>query len=290
MSRVIEVRGLSFRYRGSTSPALRDVHLQAEEGEVLLVTGPTGSGKSTLLRALNGLIPDFYEGEAHGRVRVSGQDVLSLRPNRVATFVGTVFQSPEAQIIASHVHRDVAFGLENLGWEREAIALRVEEALEAVGLRGLETQDTSTLSGGQKQRLALAAILAMRPQILLLDEPASELDPRGRREILVTVERLIRKRSKTMLITDHRLADLVGVVDRVIVMREGEIAFDGPPREVMARPEVEAWGVEIPPAVRVWQGLRHLGFDVPCPLTSDELVAGLVPHGRTLTDALETPA
>ncbi len=290
MSAAIEVRGFTFRYRGSSVPALRDVHLEAKQGEVILVTGPTGSGKSTLLRAINGLIPDFYEGEAHGVVRVAGRDVLSLRPNRVATFVGSVFQSPEDQIIAGKVGRDVAFGLENLGWEKEVIAEEVDRSLEAVGLGDLAAQETSALSGGQMQRLALAGVLAMGPQVLLLDEPASELDPRGRQEVLGTIENLVRSESKTMIITDHRLGDLLGVVDRVVVMHRGRIALDGAAREVMARPELRGWGVEIPTAVRVWRRLIQLGLDVPCPLTPEELVDSLVPNGRNLSDALEAAA
>jgi energy-coupling factor transporter ATP-binding protein EcfA2 len=290
VSPAIEVRGFTFRYRDSPVPALRDVHLEARQGEVILVTGPTGSGKSTLLRALNGLIPDFYEGEAHGVVRVAGRDVLSLRPNRVATFVGSVFQSPEDQIIAGKVGRDVAFGLENLGWKKEVIAERVDRSLEAVGLGDLAAQETSALSGGQMQRLALAGVLAMGPQVLLLDEPASDLDPRGRQEVLGTIEKLVRSESKTMIITDHRLGDLLGVVDRVVVMHRGRIALDGATREVMARPELGGGGVEIPTAVRVWRRLSRLGLDVPCPLTPEELVDSLVPNGRTLSDALEAAA
>ncbi|MFQ6013222.1 MAG: energy-coupling factor ABC transporter ATP-binding protein [Thermoplasmata archaeon] len=290
MTEAIEVEGLSFRYRGFPVWALRDVHLRVAEGEVTLVTGPTGSGKSTLLRALNGLLPDFYEGEVRGTVRVFGQDVLSLRPNRVATFVGTVFQSPEDQIIAAKVRRDVAFGLENLGLAKEAIRERVGEALAAVGLEGSGDREVSALSGGQMQRLALAGILAMRPRVLLLDEPASELDPRGRREILRVIEGLVKKGRRTMILADHRLGDLLGLMDRVVVMDRGQIAFDGPPQEVMTRPELEDLGVEIPTPVRIWRHLTRLGFPLPCPLTSGELVDGLVPKGRTLSDALEAAA
>ncbi|MFQ5918926.1 MAG: energy-coupling factor ABC transporter ATP-binding protein [Thermoplasmata archaeon] len=290
MAPAIEVRGFRFRYRGSATPALRDVNFEARDGDVVLVTGPTGSGKSTLLRALNGLIPDFYEGEVHGDVRVAGRDVLSLRPNQAATFVGSVFQSPQDQIIARTVHRDVAFGLENLGWEKETIIRRVDQSLETVGLSQFRDQPTSSLSGGQMQRLALAGVVAMRPQVLLLDEPASELDPAGRRAILDTLRSLARTRRRAILITDHRLNDLVGFVDRVVVLHQGQVALDGPPRAVMASPELEAWGVEVPPAIRVWRRLQERGVDLRCPLTSEELVNELVPQGRTLSDALEAAA
>ncbi|MEE9592483.1 MAG: ATP-binding cassette domain-containing protein [Thermoplasmata archaeon] len=290
MSALIEVQGLSFRYRGSSSWAVRDAHLRVEEGEVVLVTGPTGSGKSTLLRALNGLIPDFYEGEVRGVVRVAGHDVLFHRPNRVATVVGSVFQSPHDQIIAAKVRRDVSFGLENLGWEKETIEEAVRQSLDAVGLSGLEDRATTALSGGQVQRLALAGVLAMRPRVLLLDEPASELDPRGRQELLQTLEGVVTGRSRTVIITDHRLGDLLTVVDRICVMHEGRIAIAGRPREVLARPELEDWGVEIPAPVRVWRSLAERGFDAPCPLTAQELVDRLVPLRRVLSDAIRAAA
>ncbi|MFQ5985770.1 MAG: energy-coupling factor ABC transporter ATP-binding protein [Thermoplasmata archaeon] len=290
MSTLINMQGFSFRYRGSPQWAVQEADLLVEAGEVVLVTGPTGSGKSTLLRALNGLIPDFYEGEVRGSVQVDGQEVLTLRPNHVATFVGTVFQSPEDQIITAKVRREVAFGLENLGLERKDIEERVAQTLLAVGLRGLEDRDPASLSGGQKQRLALAGILALGSRVLLLDEPASELDPRGRSQILRTIEGLVRRRSRTVIITDHRLEDLSGVVDRIVVMHEGRIAFDGAAREVLAQPELDQWGVEVPTPVRVWRRLMERGLDVPCPLTSDELVETIISNGRILSDALEAVA
>ncbi|MFQ5552217.1 MAG: energy-coupling factor ABC transporter ATP-binding protein [Thermoplasmata archaeon] len=290
MVAAIDVRGLSFRYRGSSAWALRDVDFRVSVGEAVLVTGPTGSGKSTLLRAINGLLLDFYEGEARGTARVLGEDVLDLRPNRVATFVGTVFQSPEDQMIASNVRRDVAFGLENLGLSREIIEARVDEALETVGLRDLKDREALKLSGGQMQRLALASVVAMRPRVLLLDEPASEVDPLGRRGILRAVKGLARNRERTVVLTDHRLADVLGIVDRLVVLDAGRVLLDGPPRDVMARPELEGWGVEVPKPIQVWRRLASEGYGAPCPLTQEELVDGLIRYGRTRPDGLEAPA
>ncbi|MEE9197287.1 MAG: ABC transporter ATP-binding protein [bacterium] len=282
MTWAIDVQGLRFRYRGSPRWALKDVDLRVSERETVLVTGPSGSGKSTLIRALNGLIPDFHEGEVRGTVRVLGRDVLALRANQVATFVGTVFQFPEDQIIASEVRRDVAFGLENLGWEREDIDQRVEEALQAVRLLEFGDREVSSLSGGQMQRLALASTIAMGPRVLLFDEPASELDPRGRREFLQAFERLSGTGSHTLLLTDHRLADLLGIVDRLVVLLEGRVAFEGPPEEVMGRPELAGLGVEVPQAIQVWHSLHSVGPDAPCPLTSEEVIDRLLEERRRL--------
>ncbi|MFQ5907753.1 MAG: energy-coupling factor ABC transporter ATP-binding protein [Thermoplasmata archaeon] len=290
MVAAIEVQGLSFRYQTSSTWALDNVDFRVSAGQVVLVTGPTGSGKSTLLRAINGLLLDFYEGEARGVARVLGNDVLSLRPNRVATFVGTVFQSPEDQIVASRVRRDVAFGLENLGLPRDVIDERVDEALEAMGLGDLKDREVVELSGGEMQRLALASIIAMRPRILLLDEPASELDPRGRQEILRAVEGLARSSERTVVLTDHRLADVLRIVDRLVVLDQGRVAFDGPPKEVMARPELDGLGIEIPTPIQVWRHLALGGIDGPCPLTSEDLLEELIRYGRTRPDGLETTA
>lgn len=290
MVAAIDVQGLSFRYRISSARALADVDFRVPAGQVVLVTGPTGSGKSTLLRAINGLIPDFYEGEVRGTVRVLGEDVLALRPNRVATFVGTVFQSPEDQIIASKVWREVAFGLENLGLGRETIEARTQEALEAVGLWALRHRVASELSGGQMQRLALASVVAMRPRVLLLDEPASELDPQGRREVIRAVEGLARDTERTVVFTDHRFADVLGIVDRLVVLHEGRVAFDGPPRQVLASPELDRLGVEVPKPIQVWRRLTWAGTPPPCPLTQEELVEELLRYGRTRTDELEASA
>ncbi len=270
------MKGVSFRYQGGRAPALSDVDLEIRVGERVLLTGPTGSGKSTLLRLMNGLIPHFHEGEFTGVVRVLGEDTRRTRPNRLATRVGTVFQFPEEQIVASRVGRDVAFGLENLLVRSEAIAPRVQTALEWAGLDGLKDRETSGLSGGEKQRLALASILAMEPAMLLLDEPASELDPRGRSELLRLVEEASRIAERTVVLADHRLEDVVGLADRVVVLGEGRVALDGPPREVLADDCLPDMGVEVPPGVQVGRLLREEGHVVePWPLSLEDAAEAL---------------
>lgn len=271
--RVVEIRNATFRYRGAREPALRDLNLNVDRGEFVLVTGPTGSGKSTLLRLVNGLIPNFHEGELRGSVSVLGMDTKSNRPNQMATRIGTVFQFPEEQIVASKVWRDVAFGPENLLLSREEIFRRVDEALAFVGLEHLREREVFTLSGGEKQRLALASVLAMKPEVLLLDEPAAELDAVSRADLIELLVRLSREGGRTLVIADHRLDDLIGVVTRMIVLKEGEIVLDGPPREVMPAGDFVQLGVEVPKPVAVWRRLSELGIQLSyCPLTQEEVV------------------
>ena len=176
---MIEVEALSFKYLGRRRPALRDVSFRVERGESLLVLGPSGCGKSTLALALNGLIPHSVEGEIRGTVWVNGLDTREASPARLAQTVGMVFQDPEAQFCMLTVEEEVAFGLENLAVPRAEMDARIEDALDAVGLLERRRERIDRLSGGQKQRLALACVLAMRPPVLVLDEPTAQLDPVG---------------------------------------------------------------------------------------------------------------
>ncbi len=279
--KAIEIREASFCYRGSREPALKDINLDVEEGEFVLVTGPSGSGKSTLIRLINGLIPHFHEGTLAGTVKVMERETLNLRPNQIATVVGSVFQFPEEQIVASKVWRDVAFGPENLLLEREEIYRRVDEALAFVGLEHLRDREVFSLSGGEKQRLAIAGILAMKPEILLLDEPAAELDPVGRRTVLSLVVHLSRQEGRTILLADHRLEDLVGFVDRVVVMHGGAVGMDGRPEEIMSRHELAELGVEIPRAIQVWRRLQDLGIQpLAWPPTTEKVGEAIRSLGR----------
>lgn len=269
----VAVEGATFRYQGGSRPVLQDLDLRMEEGEFVLLTGPSGSGKSTVLRLLNGLIPHFYRGELAGTIRVLGTDTRAVRPNRLTPRVGTVFQFPEEQVVAARVWRDVAFGLENLLLPREAILPRVAEALDWTGLAPLRDREVTTLSGGEKQRLALAGVLALEPRLLLLDEPASELDPRGRREFMALLARLAADRSRTVILADHRLDDVAPLADRVVVLGRGRVVADGPPREVLADPLMEELGVEVPVAVRLWRRGALGPAEGTVPLTVEELAA-----------------
>ncbi len=201
MMKAVEVRGLSFRYEGSEEWALREVDLEIDRGELVLVLGPTGSGKSTFLRCLIGLIPHFYSGEYLGSVRVMGMEVASTPVHRLATRVGMVFQNPETQIFSTSVESELAFPLENLGVPPGEIRRRVEDALDRFGLRDLRRRNPAELSGGQKQRLAIATVTAMGPDVLLLDEPTSMLDQLAAKEVLDLVVELCREEGRTVLVS-----------------------------------------------------------------------------------------
>ena len=213
---------VSFSYPGSERPALSEVSLGLRRGEYVGVVGPNGGGKSTLVRLLNGLLrPDS------GRVRVSGRDPAT-EPFEVRKRLGVLFQNPENGLVAPFVEDDVAFGLENLGVPRQEMRGRVANAIRAVGLEGYERREPSTLSGGEKQRVALAGLLAVKPEILVLDEPTSMLDVAGRREVLERLEAL--RAEKTILHVTHHLEELADA-DRILVLNGGElVAHETPER------------------------------------------------------------
>ncbi len=224
---------LSFAYPGSSS-ALRGVSLELEAGERVALLGPSGSGKSTLLRALAGLVPHFHGGRFEGRVVVAGLDTRRVRPAELAGTVATVFQDPEDQVVMTLVANEVAFGLENVGVEPRAIWPRVESALESVGAAHLAERRSVELSGGELQRVCLAAALALEPQLLLLDEPTSQLDPDGAAAFLDAVE----ASGTTVVLSEQRVARALEQADRVLYLEDGELRLDA------SRADAEEWLAE----------------------------------------------
>ncbi len=222
------VEDLSFRYRDRAEAAIRGLSFEARPGEILLIAGASGCGKTTLIRAINGLIPRSYKGEVSGRILLYGQDPSGWPLVRISQIVGTVLQDPERQILGTKVLNEVAFGLENLGLPREEILRRADAALEYLNISSLRLRETYNLSGGEKQKVALAGVLAMRPKILLLDEPLASLDPASASETLAMVRRLADE-GMTVLMVEHRVEDVLGIrPDRVMFMSEGEIRYLGP--------------------------------------------------------------
>lgn len=220
--------GWGWRYAGRRLPAVRDVTFTIEPGERVLLLGASGAGKSTLLTGMAGLLGDAEEGERSGSLQVDGADPESQRGR-----IGLVLQDPDAGVVLSRVGDDVAFGCENLGVPAEEISARVSEALDAVGLDVPRDRPTAALSGGQKQRLALAGALAMRPGLLLLDEPTANLDPDGVREIRASVERVVEATGATLVVIEHRTAVWADMMTRVIVVgADGGLLADGAPAEV----------------------------------------------------------
>ncbi len=272
MMKAVEVRGLSFRYEGSEEWALREVDLEIDRGELVLVLGPTGSGKSTFLRCLIGLIPHFYSGEYLGSVRVMGMEVASTPVHRLATRVGMVFQNPETQIFSTSVESELAFPLENLGVPPEEIRWRVEDALDRFGLRDLRRRNPAELSGGQKQRLAIATVTAMGPDVLLLDEPTSMLDPLAAKEVLDLVVELCREEGRTVLVSEHRTDLIAPHADRVIAFSGGRVIYSGDPRSFFS--ELRRGEIPVPRVVELYWRLRDsCRLDGPVPLLPEELEA-----------------
>jgi energy-coupling factor transport system ATP-binding protein len=224
----LTVKGITFQYRARPELALRDVSFKLERGRLLLVAGTSGCGKTTLIRCINGLIPRSYKGKLSGRVLVHGQDTAEMPLSRISQMVGTVLQDPERQILGAHVFTEVAFGLENLGLPREEIRQRVDETLDYLGISHLRDRETFYLSGGEKQKVSLAGVLAMRPDILLLDEPLASLDPASAQEALQLFRRLTDE-GISILLVEHRVEDVLNIhPDHVLFMEEGTITYAGP--------------------------------------------------------------
>jgi len=224
------VEQLTFTYPGGSAPALADVSLEIGAGEVVLLLGASGSGKSTLLRALSGLVPHFHGGRFDGRVEVAGRDTRSTRPADLAGDVATVFQDPEEQVVFTRVAREVAFGLENVGARPDTIVPRALRALGAVGAGHLAERRVAELSGGELQRVCLASALALDPELLLLDEPTSQLDPTGADNAL----ELAATHARSVVLSEQRPDRALGAATRVVFLERGRVVLDAPVAEARA--------------------------------------------------------
>jgi energy-coupling factor transport system ATP-binding protein len=220
------VERLTFAYPGAP-PALVDVSLELHAGETVALLGPSGSGKSTLLRALAGLVPHFHGGQFSGRVEVAGRDTRKIGPAELAGTVATVFQDPEDQVVMARARNEVAFGLENAGVEPARIWPRAEDALASVGARHLSERRTHEISGGELQRVCLASALALRPELLLLDEPTSQLDPEGAAQFLEAVASL----GATVVLSEQRVQRALGLAHRVLFVEGGRLLLDAPTQD-----------------------------------------------------------
>jgi cobalt transport protein ATP-binding subunit len=253
----VSVRGVTFTYHDADRPALRAISFTQNAGEMIGVMGASGAGKSTLAKCLNRIIPEFEDGDFHGAIRIAGESIEHLRVCDLAPKVGMVFQDFESQLFSTNVAHEVAFAMEQVGMDRAEMVRRIKPALEAVGLRGFEHRDPMSLSGGEKQRLAIASVLALRPSVIVLDEPTTDLDPEGRAEVFELIKKL-RAQGLSLIVIEHESEEL-RAADRIVVLREGEIATEGPPSEVFARTELlTACGVR-PPGLG--HALELLGID-----------------------------
>lgn len=270
---IIVIENLTYQYLGTERPALRNITLRVKRGEYVAILGRTGAGKTTLCLTLNGIVPNMTMGEISGRVLVGDLNTLDHPVREMAKKVGMVFDNPEYQLSQMTVREEVALGLENLGVPREEMLRRIAQVLEIVQLSGLDDRSPLALSGGQQQRLAIAAALAMYPEILVLDEPTSNLDPIGKREVFSVTWQLNKERGMTILIAEHEVEVMALYADRVIVLNEGEIVLNGTPREVFREVEtLRRIGVRAPQVAQLAYELDHLlgKWQGPYPATLDE--------------------
>ena len=271
MEKILKVENASFSY-DKQNKVLKDISFEVERGEYIAIIGHNGSGKSTLAKLLNGLLV-----ADSGSVIVDG---LSLDDKKnlfeIRKRVGVVFQNPDNQLVASIVEDDVAFGPENLGIERKEIGERIDFALKAVGMEEFRKVSPTRLSGGQKQRIAIAGVLALKPEILVLDESTAMLDPQGRKEVLEVVEKLNEEEKVTVIAITHYMEEAVRA-DRILVINHGEIVMSGTPKEVFARAEeLREIGLELPPVCQIVSGLIKKGLQIEKEiLTEEELLEAL---------------
>ncbi len=278
MDPVIAVEELTFAYPNSARPALEQVGFQVRPGEFVGITGPAGAGKSTLVLCLNGIIPHFQGGAFQGKVAIQGTDTFTTSCGVISRVVGSVFQDPEAQLVGPTVEDEIAFGLENFGYPAPEIEERIADALRLVGISQLRERSVVELSGGQKQRVAIAAAVALRPQILVLDEPTSELDPIGTLEVFQVLQYLNREHHLTIVVVEQKLNVLLEYIDRLLILDHGKLLADRTPREVVAEPSfLQTIGLAIPPVSELAYRLRQNGYyhHPDLPLTVDEAYQGL---------------
>jgi len=280
---IARLERLTYTYPGGHGPALRDVSLDIGPAEVILVLGGSGSGKSTLLRALNGLVPHFHGGEFAGRVTVDEFDTRTAHPHDLARRVGLVFQDPESQAVMTTPEREIAFGLENLGVESRVITRLVEEALISLGLSHLRHAPLAELSGGELQKVALSAVIAVQPHLLLLDEPTSQLDPVSSEELLAAIRRLSEDTGATIVLAEHRVERCLHLATRVLYMEGGAVLADAPPQE-FARWAVDGHRELLPPVTRLFA--RRLDGRAAA-RAQDERLPMTVKDGRHMLDLVK---
>lgn len=250
---MIKIENLTYNYPNVITPALDNINLEIQEGEFILLVGPSGCGKSTLVQCLNGIIPKVAGGDLRGKIKIGGKDISNCKVHQLSKYVGMVFQNPNAQLFGLTVEEDVAFGPENLGIARDEIQKLVEKSIGIVGIEKLRKRFTFTLSGGEKQRTAIAGAIAMEPKILVFDEPTSDIDPVGTKQVLETLKRINKDRSITIILIEHKIDEVFGIADRTIVMDRGKIILDGKTCEVFTHnlDLLESIGIYPPQLIRL---------------------------------------
>lgn len=254
---IISFRNVTYTYPGTESPALHDISFDVMPGEYVAVLGLNGAGKTTLGLCVNGVVPTMLGGDLEGTVTVAGLDVAEYAVREMAKVVGIVFDNPEFQMSQLSAAEEIALGLENAGIAYDEMIRIIPETLRLVGLEGFEERSPLGLSGGQQQRLAIAAVLAMSPQVLIMDEPTSNLDPIGKQEVFDMAAALNKKNGMTVIVIEHEVEVMARYADRVIVLDAGRIVMNGTPSEIFSRvDELAALGLRVPEAAALANELR----------------------------------
>jgi energy-coupling factor transport system ATP-binding protein len=276
---IVNIKDVTYKYPLTDSPALQDVNLQVNEGEFVAVIGPNGAGKSTLCYTLAGFVPHFFKGELSGMVEVVGVETSQSSLHEWVLNVGLAFQNPFNQISGAKytVFEEIAFGLENIGVPRDEMQVRVEEAMGLTGIRDLADRSPYSLSGGQQQRVALTSILVMQPKVLVLDEPTSQMDPIGTREVFGVIRRMAEE-GMTVVMAEHKVEWIANFADRVVALHEGRILLDGKPREVLTSDVLLDKGFGISRYTSVARKARGMGLwkSRDLPVTLEEAAEGFV--------------
>ena len=279
---MITIQDLSFTYKDEKHPALQEVSLTIPDGGFLGVIGPAGAGKTTLARAVSGMIPHHYTGDYYGRVSVNGLDTVETSLSDISRLVGMVFQDVESQIISPMVEDEILYGLENFGVSPEEIPARMEEALQRVGIADLRDRTIGSLSGGQRQKVAIASIIALKPRVLVLDEPTGELDPRSSRQVFSLLKELNEEQGITVIVIEQKIMLLGEFAKQLAVLSDGKVLRQGETREVLAHSdELEAAGVNCPRVTTLSRLLKEkTGREQPVCVNLDEaedMVRRLIP-------------
>jgi energy-coupling factor transport system ATP-binding protein len=274
---IVNLQNVTYKYPLTDTPALQNINLQVNEGEFLAMIGPNGAGKSTLCYTLAGFVPHFFKGELTGLVEVLGRESLNSTLSEWVLNVGLAFQNPFNQISGAKytVFEELAFGLENIGIPREEMKARVEDAMKLTGISDLAERSPYSLSGGQQQRVALTSILVMQPKVLVLDEPTSQMDPIGTRDVFGVIRRMAES-GMTVIVVEHKVEWIAQFADRVIALKDGQIFLDGTPSEVLTSPLLQENGFGISRYTSVARKAKEIGLwkKDELPVTLDEATEG----------------
>ncbi|AYB47374.1 energy-coupling factor ABC transporter ATP-binding protein [Paenibacillus lautus] len=269
---IITIKNLSYQYPISESDALKNVNVTIERGKLYALIGANGGGKTTLCNVIRGFIPHFYKGDLRGEVLIEGKDIREWEMGELSQKIGYVFQNPFTQIsgVKDNVFEEIAFGLENLGMEPARIREKVDQVINMLEIGYLRDKNPFELSGGQKQRVALASIIVMEPDVLVIDEPTSQLDPKGTEEVFKIIE-LMKKKGKTIILVEHKIELIAEYADDVILLSEGEVAMQGSSQKILTDERALAFGAALPQYSLFGLDMRKRGMDLgSIPLTEKE--------------------